>query len=120
MSDSMTPEYAVHRATERTSLLKYPIAPAKPKQLPGESHTSYGGRLDQWELLRKTHSEAVSTYHAEQRQINADFAADLLAALGLTDHPKGNTLYSMAYERGHSSGYSEVALIAEELSELLK
>jgi hypothetical protein len=54
-------------------------------------------------------------YREEEGRLAGLFHDDLLAELGLTDHPKADLLYSMAWERGHSSGYSEVANEAHSL-----
>lgn len=48
------------------------------------------------------------------------FKHDALAALGLLEHPKRDTLYALAYEHGHANGYSEIYYYMESLSELLK
>lgn len=48
-----------------------------------------------------------------------NFSADAIAYCGLTGHPKAGMAFSMAYARGHSSGYSEVLQELEELAELL-
>ena len=57
---------------------------------------------------------------ASRRAKSDEFMKDLLAHLGLTGHPKAEKLFSMAWNQGHASGYSEVAYYAEELAELLK
>ena len=45
---------------------------------------------------------------------------DLETEHGLTNHPKRDKLWSLAWEHGHSYGYSEVAGYYEDFSELLK
>jgi hypothetical protein len=49
------------------------------------------------------------------------FYDDALNYIGISlDHPKARKLYSIAYDYGHSSGYSEVLNYMIELSDLIK
>lgn len=48
------------------------------------------------------------------------FMKDLLAAHGVSNDPKAPRAFSLAYEQGHSCGYSEVALVFADLVELIK
>jgi len=63
--------------------------------------------------------ETRQAYREETSRLEAQFKADLLAELGITKHPKADALYRMAWDRGHSCGFSEVVSEAEELAELL-
>ena len=47
------------------------------------------------------------------------FREDLIEALGLTGHPRAETLMNLAWEAGHSVGFDEVILYAEEFVDLL-
>lgn len=68
---------------------------------------------------RKT-NEAVWTAHRnETRRLEDKLKADLEEELGLTNHPKKDVLWRLAWERGHSAGYGEVASYYEEMAELL-
>ena len=58
-------------------------------------------------------------WQIEDAKLGDQFKIDLLAVLGFDDHPKGATLFRLAWEYGHSSGYAEVLRYADELSELL-
>lgn len=49
-----------------------------------------------------------------------EFKADLLQAHGVTGNPKADRAFSIAWEQGHSCGYSEVAIVFEDLAELIK
>lgn len=48
------------------------------------------------------------------------FSEDLKAIYGLANHPKFTKAYSMAWERGHSSGLVEVLINFDDLAELLR
>lgn len=49
-----------------------------------------------------------------------EFKADLLQAHGVMGNPKSDRAFSLAWEQGHSCGYSEVAIVFADFSELIK
>lgn len=55
-----------------------------------------------------------------QRAMTEQFRADLEQEHGLSGHPKADRLWSLAWEHGHSNGFSEVVLHYEEFAELVK
>jgi hypothetical protein len=66
-----------------------------------------------FEKLRQAYAETNAA-------LSEQFKADLFAHYEVTDHPKREAAYRIAYEHGHSAGYSEVANYFGELVELLK
>jgi RNase adaptor protein for sRNA GlmZ degradation len=62
----------------------------------------------------------VKAYNEDQTRLNEEFYNDLMEHLELVGHPKANKVYNLAYQFGHSAGYSEVLYYAEELAELVK
>lgn len=58
-------------------------------------------------------------YRTRQRELDAFFKADALAEAGLTNHPKADKAWAMAWDRGHASGYQDVMSELEDLAELL-
>lgn len=50
----------------------------------------------------------------------AKFKLDALVACGISKHPKANSVFSMAWEYGHSSGFREVYNYLQDLSQLIK
>jgi hypothetical protein len=46
--------------------------------------------------------------------------AKLEAKHGLTGHPKADKLYALAWDMGHSAGYSEVEIYYDDMADLLK
>ena len=112
--------YEIAKKYEETSrALLYPTKPQKPAEKDYQSHTAYGQALDQWEADKDKWLKLVDEYHSANGRVNQSFEAEILAALGIADHPKASKLWEMAYERGHSGGYYEVAQEAERLAELL-
>lgn len=63
--------------------------------------------------LRKAHSEDNSRLHAL-------FKSDLFAENGVTDNPKADRAFAIAWDHGHHSGYSDVAGYFDEIVELIK
>ena len=60
-----------------------------------------------------------------KEEINKDFGMkqfhdDLLAEYGVTDNPKAEKCFRLAWEHGHSAGHEEVALYFGEFVELIK
>jgi hypothetical protein len=47
------------------------------------------------------------------------FKIDALKEAGLTDHPKADHLFGLAWDRGHSGGYHEVMHELDNLAELV-
>jgi hypothetical protein len=69
----------------------------------------------------KAERRAQQRLHSEEdSRLLALFQADLEAEYGLTGHPKAGLLWSLAYAHGHSSGYSEILIWYDELSELVR
>lgn len=54
------------------------------------------------------------------RDERASVKAELEAAYEMADHPKRDRIFEMAWERGHSCGWSEIENEYLELAELVK
>ena|SRR5579863_2654525 len=66
------------------------------------------------------YKENKEAYRLEQQRLNAQFKTDLELEHGVTDNPKRDKLFDIAWSQGHSAGWSEVALHYDELVELIK
>ena len=64
--------------------------------------------------------KARSDWEAEENRLFKGFKADALAEVGLTNHPKADKAYGLAWENGHASGLSEVYNHLMRYAELLK
>ncbi|MFV2015178.1 MAG: hypothetical protein ACC656_07120 [Candidatus Heimdallarchaeota archaeon] len=70
---------------------------------------------------------AINNYWNNQQKIReerhqkhfVEFKADLAETYKISDHPKLDKLFDMAWERGHSEGLNSVEIEFAELSELL-
>jgi hypothetical protein len=54
------------------------------------------------------YKELKRQYYIETTNLEDQFRMDLEDDCGTSNHPLKDTMYSMAWEFGHSSGYSEV------------
>lgn len=59
-------------------------------------------------------------YENKIHEIRNDFRDELLAKHQVTNHPKANQVWEKSWDRGHSSGFSEVEIIFDDLVELIK
>lgn len=69
--------------------------------------------------LKAFHARLRSGHYNGQAEYD-EFKADLLQAYGVTGNPKSDRAFSIAWEHGHSCGYSEVAIVFADLVELIK
>lgn len=68
----------------------------------------------------KSNPEIHAAHRDEDARLYAKFKADMFDELGISGHPNAEKLFVIAWDLGHSSGYSAVFNYADELSELLK
>ena len=66
------------------------------------------------------YKEAMRNYRDDHNRLQNLFRYVAIVDCGLKDNPKADKAYSMAWDRGHSSGYYEVLQNLEDLSELIK
>ena len=59
-------------------------------------------------------------YHLDCARLMKVFKQDLFEQYGVTNHPKAELCYGKAYEYGHSSGMSEIAIAFADLVELIQ
>lgn len=107
--------------------LPYPeqyFLPPQPTKKDFPNNQSFGKALDEWEEIEQQEKEKFvqkkKQWSISVSQIEDNFKTALLKYLGIFDNKKAEKLFSIAWERGHSSGYGEVAQVAEELAELIK
>lgn len=60
-----------------------------------------------------------NAYRADQSARDELFKADVFAHYGITDNPRRERCYGIAYERGHSAGKSEVLVYFGNIVELI-
>ena len=75
--------------------------------------------LEKEKIAEEKHTKFLEAMR-KQSEEEEKFRVELLEEYGVTNHPKAGLVYSMAWERGHSSGYDSVRQEFEELVELIK
>lgn len=65
------------------------------------------------------YKKANDAYNKENARLFEEFKKDLFADLGIADNPKAEKLFSIAWDKGHSGGYSEVYNEALDLVDLI-
>jgi len=81
---------------------------------------AYADAMYAYESAVQRHRSAEAERTRRQAELDAEFKRDVLARICLSDHPKADVLYGLAYQRGHSHGHHEVLSEAEDLAELLR
>jgi len=64
-------------------------------------------------------NDARRKYRLKMLKINEDFQDALFEEYDVKNHPKREKMYSKAWERGHSSGYSQIESEFAEIVELM-
>ena len=67
---------------------------------------------------RRENPEVNATFRAESRRLLDQFKVDALEEVGLTNHPKAERAWEMAWDK-HGSGLSDVFYYLEELASLI-
>jgi hypothetical protein len=85
-----------------------------------EESRAYAAAMAEYESAMQRWTAAATERTRKQTELDAEFQRDVLSQLGLSDHPKADLLFTMAYQRGHSDGHRAVYSEAEDLAELLR
>jgi hypothetical protein len=64
--------------------------------------------------------EELAEYRKMASIERVEHRASMEVKYGLERHPKARMLYEIAWEMGHSSGFSEVEIYYSQMSELLR
>ena len=102
----------------------YPEKPDKPMR-PGPSagsveYREYAKLLEKWEILHAEYLDARTKWRADEGALIQKMRTDLEIEHDLVGHQKAGDLWSRAWDRGHSSGLAEVAMVYDDLVELVK
>ena len=93
------------------------IRPARPQGLTGKAHNA---AMLEFMAAEQRVDGARNELARKQAALDAEFKADLLAHLGITDHPKADLLFQMAKVLGEDEGPHEILRWASSLAELLR
>jgi|WetSurMetagenome_2_1015567.scaffolds.fasta_scaffold00157_23 hypothetical protein len=71
------------------------------------------------ERLKQLNDIAVKEYHKKLIRLDNAWKKSLYKEFGVLENPKSDKCYSLAYEHGHSSGYSDIYSYFSEFVELI-
>jgi hypothetical protein len=99
-----------------------------PSLQPFLSGRKTGTTMSSWLLERmKKYEDEMVQYKADKKAYDAEterlfqlFKQDALADVGLTDHPKGEQAFWMAWDREKRNGYLDVMLELGQYARLMK
>ena len=116
--------FVVQDFIDQRDNLKLPREPTRPAPPRGGGATSahyrhYAEELEKYESRMDTYRELQAKFADRCNEVDEAFKRAALADLGLTDHPKADKLWTLAWEYGHSAGYQEIWNYAQEFAELL-
>jgi predicted nucleic acid-binding protein len=102
--------------------MEYPSQPVKPsldvRNMTPNKCRKLGEDLEMYEAKMVEWKKNVSLWRQAQRDMEAQFKADVLEENGLTGHPKADKVFEMAWERGDKN-FSDVAFYVADLAELV-
>ncbi len=105
--------------TEKSRQLRYPSEdPKKIEEI--EDMAGKNNREEAKENYRNELRAARNKYSEEQYKIDEEFKLALYEEYGVETNPKREKVFSMAWERGHSSGYGEVESEFMDLVDLIR
>jgi hypothetical protein len=107
-------------AERRAWSFSYPEMPKAPKREDYKTGREYGRAVGDYEDAKEAVTAQRRAWEDGQTEAEQWFKTELARALRLEGHPKFDALYRIAWQEGHSSGFSEVANYADTLAELLR
>lgn len=103
---------------------KYPTSLRIPRLV---SVTATDAEIKEYLSEKKEFEKAKAEYEknrADHQEAEAErirqFKVDLFAAYGVTEHPKAERAFSLAWELGHSAGLHETETFFSDLVDLIK
>lgn len=91
--------------------LTYPSKPIKPRMSSNPTKADadkYFQLMEEYEIAEKKYRELKEAYEKRGAELLEQFKQDLFEDLGITDNPKKDKLFSIAWDKGHGSGFGDV------------
>jgi hypothetical protein len=85
-----------------------------------EARNQFPSATIEREIDEKAYDKAWEDYHAAPNVREEEFIKDLFEEFGVTNNPKKELCYSIAYDIGHAYGFSEIYNKFYDLVELIK
>ena len=77
------------------------------------------GKETNFDLKLKNYNDLLTKYKEDERRRTQEFTEDSLEEVGLAKHEAKDRAFNFAWEKGHSSGMSEVLHYLEEISDVI-
>lgn len=100
--------------------IKYPVRPSKPLRIGFPNNKTWGEALDQWEIDSQAFTEKRKQYGVLTDEVISEFKQELAKYYGVENHPKLDSVWEFAWEHGHSSGFSDIAIYFDQFVQLIK
>lgn len=104
----------------------YPTRPVKPAIMSRKAGDLSLAELESLPKIIAGYNDSVdvddrsrAAYNQRRRELDIEFRVDLEEHHGTKGHAKADLLFAKAWEKGHSSGYGEVANEYDDLVELV-
>lgn len=108
----------------KVEIVRKPPTPALLRKPAGQLTAIEIANLDTvgkaYEAGVKANRESTTQFRFESGKLSQQFRNDIENEFGLTQHPKRNKLWELAYEYGHGNGLTEIYHHYSELAELIK
>lgn len=86
----------------------------------GDLKKEYPNAVIQEVLDENSYQEHRRQYNEESFRLHEEFKSDLYAEFGVSDHPKRDRAFEIAWDHGHANGLRDVYDCFEDLVALLK
>jgi len=115
--DKLNKSYYDKITVKLTSMPSKPLVPINPS---ANDLRLLADKMDAYDADLQHYKDQRVAYMQEQNKLQQEFRNDLEAYYGVTNHPKADLLYDMAWDRGHSAGFLDVANYYSDLVRLIK
>jgi hypothetical protein len=103
--------------------LKYPKFPKKPTRsnlaTPAD-YREHADALEEYAIANTKAEENRIEYNKETSRLESTLRTDLATEFDILENPKESKVWELAWQLGHSSGYTEIYLYYHKLVELVK
>lgn len=104
------------------SKVSYPANPTRPLPIlrkgTAKDAQAFADAMVKYEADMAKYKAQKAEWMKEDNRLREKFKVDALAEVGLTNHPKADKIFQYAWNNEHSSGYSDVYHMLEELAGL--
>lgn len=97
-----------------------PLMKLTASQMTNEQLASIPKLRAEYEEAVKKAEEQRGIYRKEDGRLQNEFEENCAAAFGMTNHPSRSRVWGKAWDRGHSSGYSEILIYYDEYADFVR